>query len=401
MSKKNHIVGGVLLIAGTTLGAGMLALPTSTVFGGFIPSVVLFLFIWLLMLASSFFFLDANLSIPGKNNMITMAEKRLGTWGKVLSWVVYLLLLYSLTAAYIAGCTPLLVEAIQDITGYTLPGWLAPFSLPVLFGGFVYAGTRGVDLINRLLMIGLIVSYVLLVFFVPEHVQTSQLQHVDFPAIGFAIPIVIAAFGYHIIIPSLTEYMQRDRKMLYKTIFIGSLIPILVYLLWQILVIGTVPMDMLATAFSKGESATQPLSKILQNPLISLAAKFFAFFAITTSFIGVTLSLSDFLTDGFRIKRTHAGRILAILITFVPPLFFVFTYPQGFYIALQYAGAFVAILLVFLPAAMVWKLKNYQNIGKRLFLSLVIVIAFAIVVLDFMQERGMLKPLISKYLTHV
>lgn len=394
---ENHFIGGVLLIAGTTLGVGMLAFPTVTAFGGFFPSAILFIIIWLVMLFSSFFFLDANLSIAGQNNMVTMAQKRLGTWGKVLSWVIYLLLLYSLTAAYIAGAAPLFSEAIESFIGQSVPKWLPPFFLPLIFGWFIYSGTRGVDLVNRLLMIGLIVSYVLLVFFVPQQVDVQRLQHVDFPAIGFAIPVVITAFGYHIIIPSLTTYMQRDRKVLRKTIIVGSVIPILVYLLWQVLVLGAVPLNMLIEAFQTGQSATQPLSKVLHSPFIKLSAKLFAFFAIVTSFIGVTLSLSDFLTDGFKIKRTHTGRVLAILLTFIPPLFFVYTYPKGFYIALQYAGAFVAILLVFLPAAMVWKLKNYQSIGKKVLLCSIILIAVVIVVLDLMQEQGMLQFLITKY----
>jgi tyrosine-specific transport protein len=399
--KKNHFFGAILLIAGTTLGVGMLAFPTVTSFSGFLPSAVLFILIWLLMLASAFFFLDANLSIKGENNMITMAEERLGVWGKVVAWVVYLLLLYSLTAAYITGCTPLIIEVVKEWTGYTLPKWLAPFSLPVIFGGFIYAGTSGVDRVNRLLMIGLVASFVLLVFFVPAQVDFSRLTHVDIPAITVAIPTVITAFGYHIIIPSLTSYLKRDRPLLRKAILIGSLIPISVYLFWQMLVLGAVPLDSLAEAFVKGKSSTQPLARILENPFISLAAQFFTFFAITTSFIGVTLSLADFLRDGFKLKNNHTGRVLAIILAFVPPLFFVLSYPRGFYLALNYAGAFVAILLVILPAAMVWKLKNYKAPLKRLFLALVILIAATIVLLDIEQERGKLRPLITKYLNNV
>lgn len=391
------LLGGVLLIAGTTLGAGMLAFPTVTAFSGFIPSVILFVFIWLLMLASAFFFLDANLSIKGTSNMISMAERTLGNWGKGLSWIVYLLLLYSLTAAYISGCTPLIVEAIHKLTGYTLPDWIAPFSLPVLFGGFIYSGTREVDLINRWLMTALIVTYVLLIFFVPSEVNPKNLTRFNFPAITLAIPVVITAFGYHIIIPSLSTYLKRDRKQMKKAIILGSIIPILVYLLWQVLVLGAVPVDLLFKAYVKGVPAIAPLAQVLKSPWISLVAKFFAFFAIVTSFIGVTLSLSDFLIDGFKLKGAHGGRVLAILLTFVPPLFFVYTYPKGFYIALQYAGAFVAILLVFLPAAMVWKLEKYQTKPKKFLLILVMLIGIGIVAFNIMEESGILKPLIHKY----
>jgi tyrosine-specific transport protein len=394
---KSKLLGGALLIAGTTLGAGMLAFPTGTSFGGFIPSTILFLLIWGVMLISSFCLLDANLSMKGETNMISMAEKTLGMWGKLFAWVIYLFLLYSLAAAYIAGCIPLFVEAIATLTGYTVPHWLFPFVFPTAFGGFIYFGTRCVDLFNRVLMIGLIIAYFFLVFFVPNQVHFERLSHIDFPAIAVAIPIVITAFGYHIVIPSLSTYMNRDKKMLTKAILIGSVIPILVYLFWQTLVLGAVPLNDLIAAYKKGSTATQPLAQVVENPLISIAAKLFAFFAIATSFIGITMSLADFLTDGFKIKRSHFGRVLAIALTFFPPLFFVYVYQRGFYMALQYAGAFVAILLVLLPAAMVWKLKKYRSFGGRLLLIALAVIAFGVVILDILQETGKLDFLIKCY----
>ena len=153
--KINHYIGGILLVGGTTIGAGMLALPVLTSFVGFGPSIFIFFLCWLVMLLSALFFLDVNLAVEGEPNFISMVHKTLGGWWKGLSWIFYLLLLYSLTAAYISASIPLFVLAIKAITGYTLPIWLAPFSLPILFGFFVYLGTLGVDMINRLLMINI------------------------------------------------------------------------------------------------------------------------------------------------------------------------------------------------------------------------------------------------------
>jgi tyrosine-specific transport protein len=158
---------------------------------------------------------------------------------------------------------------------------------------------------------------------------------------------------------------------------------------------------MLASAYKEGIAATEPLAQVIRNPLIGLAAKLFSFFAIVTSFVGVTLSLSDFLTDGFKIKQNGQGRFIALFLTFIPPLLFVFAYTRGFYLALQYAGVFVAILLVFLPAAMAWKLKKhrfYNSSKGKLYLTLVILVSFVVITLDLMQEHGSLKPLIAPYL---
>lgn len=401
--KINHFIGGILLVAGTTIGAGMLALPVMTSFVGFFPSILIFGICWLVMLATAYFFLDVNFSIPGEVNLISMAQQTLGAWGKVISWLVYLLLLYSLTAAYIAAGAPLFQTAVTAITGYEIPLWIAHFALPVIFGGFVYLGTLGVDVINRILMLGLCVSYLLLVGFLPEHVQGDLLSRVDWAPTLVALPVVITSFGYHIIIPSLTTYMHHDKKHLRWTLLIGSVFPLIIYILWQVIILGIVPLEgsvSLVKAWQQGLSVTQPLSQIVQNSWIRIGAHFFSFFAIVTSFLGVSLSLSDFLTDGLRIKKTWEGRLLAILLTFIPPLVFVFTYQRGFIIALEYAAAFVAILLIFLPAIMAWQLdspKFYKTLKGRTLLIFTMLFACFIVVIDILEQWGYFKPLLARY----
>lgn len=405
--KINHYLGGVLLVSGTTIGAGMLALPVMSSFVGFGPSIAIFFLCWGVMLATAFFFLDVNFAVDGESNLISMVHKTLGGWGKGLSWIVYLLLLYSLTAAYISASSPLFISAVQYVTGYTMPHWLGPFCLPLVFGFFVYLGTLGVDLVNRILMLGLCVSYLLLVGFLPEHIDGALLAHVDWNPMLMIFPVVITSFGYHIIIPSLTTYMNHDKKKLRWILVVGSLLPLVIYVLWQVLILGIVPLggeSGLVHAWQQGASATKPLTQIVTNHWIKVGAHFFSFFAIVTSFLGVTLSLSDFLTDGFKIKKSWEGRLMACLLTFVPPLIFVLTYQRGFFVALEYAGAFVAILLIFLPAMMAWKLKEprfYSTFWGRTLLLFIITFAFFIVAVDVLAQLGVFKHLISKYQNHV
>jgi tyrosine-specific transport protein len=397
-----RFIGGVLLVAGTTIGAGMLALPVVTSFGGFFPSAIIFGLCWLLMLCSAFFFLDVNLAVRGEPNLISMAGKTLGVPGKVASWVFYLLLLYSLLAAYIAASAPLFERAVFALTDVHIPATLSRFCLPVVFGSFIYLGTKGVDYINRLLMIGLGLSYVMLVAFIPSHIEISLLTHFDFSASLLAIPVVLTSFGYHIIIPSLTTYLNHDTKLLRKTIIWGSILPIVIYLVWQVLTLGVIPQGYLSQAWIQGVPATEPLAFLLNNSFIAKSALFFSFFAIVTSFLGVSLSLSDFLTDGLKIKKTWEGRFIAFGLTFVPPLIFVFSYQRGFYLALEYAGIIVAILLGIMPSLMAWRLKGhpfYRSFLGKLLISLVILLCLGAILLDFLEKKGVLRELISPYLS--
>lgn len=388
-------------MSGTSIGAGMLALPVTTSFGGFIPSLCVFLVLWALMLITANFFLDVNLEIRGEPNFISMAEKTLGRVGKMASWVFYLLLLYSLLAAYLSACAPLFDIAFTSVFHENLPSWIAPFFLPVLFSGFVCLGTQGIDYLNRILMIGLVVSYFLLTGTASTHVEMSRLLHVDFSASLIAIPVVITSFGYHIIIPTLTTYMEHKEKSLRKIILIGSIIPLVVYVVWQLVVLGAVPFSDLLGAWRKGLPATEPLSGAVHSSLISSCSRFFSFFAIITSFLGVSLSLSDFLTDGLKIKKSWEGRLMAIGLTFVPPLVFVFFCQKSFYVALEYAGAFVAILLGVIPSLMVLKLKKtprYKSIWKKAFVFIVIILFLFVVALNLFEKQGGFARWIMPYL---
>lgn len=395
---KGKVIGGILLVSGTTIGASLLGLPVTCAFMGFYPSIALFIFCWLFMLGTGIFFVDITCDIKRNVNIITMAEKTIGRWGMGLSWISYLLLLYSLIALYIAGSAPLFQKAFLDFFSINIPDSIVKFFLPALFGWIIYLGTRGVDLINRYLMFGLIISYFLLVSFLPEHVKAVNLEHYSFKPIIYALPFILTGFGYHIIIPSLGFYMKYDKKMMIYSVIIGSVISLIINLLWQFMVLGAMPLKELALIWQKGVPITTSLSQIVQSNIVFLGVYFFSFFAILTSFLGVSLSLSDFLMDGLKIKKRWDGRLFAILLTFLPPLIFVYTYERGFYLALQYAGAFVAILLVFIPAAMVWKLKGhsfYKSITGKLLLLLTMLFAFCVVGVNILIRWGVFTKMLK------
>lgn len=408
MIKTNKFLGSILLVSGTAIGAGMLALPVMTGFAGFFPTLFFLVFFWIYMLITAFLYLEVNLAFPGNINLISMASNTLGTWGKAVAWVVYLLLLYSLTAAYLAGSAPLLIDGIKMLTGHSIPHWVAPLPLLLVFGFVTYLGAKPADYINRFLIVGLITAYVILVFFLPPHIDLNLIKHIDVKAVSVGIPLIITSYGFHIIIPTLTNYMRHNVKKLKWTLIIGSFIPFLIYVVWEYLVLGTVKLNgnnSLTEMYIQGGSSSGPLVNILINvikkPFMAVAANFFSFFAIITSFIGVTLSLTDFLTDGFKIKRNKKGRIIACLLTFIPPLIFLYGYQRVFLQALQYAGIFVAILLCILPALMTWRLPAnnfYKTFWGRTLLVVVILIALVIIYLVIAEEMGLLKNSIQDYL---
>lgn len=400
------VLGGILLVSGTTIGAAMLALPVSTGLAGFIPSLVLSICCWLLMTYTAFLILEVNLWVGENTNLITMAKRTLGRWGEVLSWITYLFLLYALTTAYVAGSGPIIANTIQSLTGMQIPAYVSSIPLLFLFGFFIYRGTAYVDHLNRVLMIGLAIAFAAMVFLIAPHVNAALLKHADWPFLLIAVSVVATSFGFHIIIPSLTTYLEGDLRKLKLTILIGSAIPVVVYILWEWLALGVIPLEGpngILEGYVHGTNGAQLASAALHSNILGGFALCFAFFAIVTSFLGVSLSLSDFLADGLKIKKTRTGKLLLCFLTFVPPMIFTLLDPRAFLSALEYAGAFgVMVLLGLLPALMVWYgrykrgfTSTFKTPGGKPALILVMVLSLIIVGVEIANQFGLAKYMVA------
>ena len=103
MSNVSKVIRGGLLIAGTTIGAGMLGLPLVTAEAGFIPAVVVTVLVWALMLLTGLLYMEATLWCQDGANILSISEKYLGTFGKVICGVLFTFLYYSLMIAYFAA----------------------------------------------------------------------------------------------------------------------------------------------------------------------------------------------------------------------------------------------------------------------------------------------------------
>lgn len=382
-------LGGALLIAGTAIGAGMLALPVTTALGGFIPSCIVYLLCWLFTMATGLLLFEVCLWMPAHANIITMAGTLLGKKGKIISWILYLFLFYCLTVAYIAGGGGL----IRALVGGTLPSWLAIILFTLIFSPVVYAGTFAVDRFNLILMAGLCISYIMFVVIGATQIRPEFLLKGAWPKALLALPVIFASFSYQGIIPSLTNYLKHNVLFIRKAIIIGSSIPFVIYVIWELLILGIVPVEGpfgLLAANQEGLTAVVPLKHFVESPQVYAIGQAFAFFALTTSFLGVTLGLTDFLADGLKMVKKGANKLILYAIVFLPPMLIALLNPHIFIQALSYAGGVgCALLLGLLPVWMVWVGRYQRGMdpitvqlkgGKMLLIVLALFVFFEIVI---------------------
>ncbi|MEE3003752.1 MAG: aromatic amino acid transport family protein [Pseudomonadota bacterium] len=395
MFKLNKKYGGILLVAGTQIGAGMLALPLTTGIAGFSYALLTFLLCFLYMLTTLFLLLEANYySKEQESNVISMAQKHLGKVGEIIAWLCFILLMYSALSAYISGASDIFKNIISKVAPNieTSEIQLSIF-ISVVFGAIVYYGARCIDSINRILMLGLGFSYIIMVITLLPKISYLNLTQNHIKYLPAAIPVVILSFTAHIILPSLRSYLDNDIEDLKQVLIIGSCIPMLVYLIWVLIIVGIIPyhgnLGMLALANSEHPIGLLPhaISKYTGSDVIGQNNNLFSFCALTTSMLGVLLSLQDFLADGFKIKdRTVGIRFALIVACTIPPLLLIFFCPGLFIEALSYGGVFIAILYGILPPLMVWKARYQNSLSSEYTLpggkpALVVILLIAVVVI--------------------
>ncbi len=389
-----HVVGGTLLIAATMIGVGMLGLPIATGPGGFLPATFIYLITWFFMLCTGLLLLEVCAWMPPDANLITMTHRLLGPVGKAICWAVYLFLFFTAMIAHVSVGGSTLTDLLNSSFGTNLPQEMAMVIYVLIFSPIVYLGTRSVDRFNLVMMTGILITYLLFIIAAASKVQPKLLTFVNWSQAWPALPVLFTAFTYQLIIPTMMTYMNRDVKKVRLSIILGSSIPLVVYLIWEMLILGIIPVDKLIVAKLQGQSAVMPLKELLMSPWIFTVGSYFAFFVLTTSYIALSLAFLDFLADGLKVKKEGMKKVALCLAIFVPPTIIALIYPGIFITALEYAGGIsCALLFGLLPPVMAWVgryIKKYeyhaQIPGGKLSLSILMLFVFCELFLQVMNQ---------------
>ena len=161
------------------------------------------------------------------------------------------------------------------------------------------------------------------------------------------------------------SYMNRNIHKVRLAIIFGTSIPLIIYIIWEFLILGVVPLEGpqgLLSAFQHGQNAVTPLQHFIHSPSLIAVSKAFAFFVLTTSFIGISAAFVDFLADGFHVKKTGFHKLFLCGLIFGVPMIISLFQPHIFLSALSHAGGIgVALLLGAMPILMVWSGRYYRG----------------------------------------
>lgn len=400
MQKKGTILGATLLVAGTCIGGGMLAFPVATGEGGLVPSIVLMLLGWAFMTLTALYLTEVNLWMEPGQHVIAMTSRFLGNWGKAIAWLLYLFISYASLVAYTAGGG----ELFGDFLRRFLPIsdlWAAVIFV-VVWGCIIYLGNVIIGRVNTILMIGLIATYVLLIFSSLQSIDIQNWMRREWKGAFVAMPLLLSIFSFHTIIPSLTIYLKQDGQLLRRCVIFGTTLALVIYIIWQCVVLGAMHWSSgLEESLIEGKPATKFFGSATGRPLLGLIADFFAFFALVTSFLGIGMGLFDFLADGFKISKKGWGAIFLGLLIVLPTLLFALKVKRIFLIALDTTGGVGdSILNALFPALMLWigryrrkLVSDFQIPGGRPLIFLAMCYAILVFLLEVLGKFGIVKSL--------
>lgn len=397
---KNRTLGSIFIVAGTTIGAGMLAMPLAAAGVGFGVTLALLIMLWLLMCYTALLLVEVYQHAPVDKGLGSLAKHYLGTYWQWFTGFSMLFLMYSITAAYISGAGELLAKSLSQWTQQPFSAAYASLLFTVVAGGVVCISTHSVDFFNRILFGIKIIFLIIMLVLIMPYVEKNNLMTMPLEQglVVSAIPIIFASFGFHSSVPSIVSYMGGNVRALRWVFIIGSAIPLVIYIFWQLAILGALPSQTFIGILAQQAGLNgllEALYRLIDSPGVQLSVNLFANLALATSFLGVSLGLFDYLADLFKRGNSLSGRLQTGLMTFLPPLMFALFYPRGFIMALGFAAAALAVLALLLPSSLAWKVRkmhqNDQQVwGGSLALMLVFICGLAVIAIQIGIVMGIL-----------
>lgn len=392
----HRTIGAALLIAGTCIGSGMIALPLVLAKLGLIPSILLMVAIWFIMYISSLINLELNLQAGTGMPLGELGKKFAGPLGGMLGQVLLKLLSYSLLAVYIYGGSSIIQEFLASKLGAHYSLEVIAFIYTAVSMGVLLLPIRVIDYFNRTLFIGLLAIVGAMILGLFYSLDSSRLplvstRYSEFSVWAGVVPVMFTSFGFQVIFHTLTNYCHKDAKMLKQAFFWGSLLPAFVYISWTCSVLGVVYQDNPAfyqqLVDGKGDVGVliQALSNISHWESVRLLTWGISFLAIGTSVLGVGVGLLDAIKGmlGSKISRKGASNILSVLLTLGPAYLAVVFVPNAFIAILGFAGMILSLIAILLPVYIYSKINtahlHYQELRHRWIIVLCCLVALVVI----------------------
>jgi len=387
------VLSAVVLIAGTTIGGGTLALPTVANPAGFVPAVACLTLCWLFLMLEGLLLVEvtdavsqdvsakasgaAEGSSSGEREIVSfeaLADYSLGRTGGQFTGLVYQLYSYAGMLAYVAALGELLSRILLNLNMAISSEVGQVVGVFGLWAIIMIGGSKGMERVNEKLnyIFFALMAFILAVGLV-KLAPGALVAHADWSKAPAAAGVVLFNVVFHDVIPLVCDYLKFDRVKIAAAIIVGSSIPLFVYVMWLAVSLSaagasTVFVDPVATMMSSGG-------------VFGTIVLIWGFLALITSLIGCGMAQAEYEAELLRkwtsplrtiaTKTNTLGKFVKMAISkagiewfsyaavLLPPLAISVAFPGLFVAAADFSGAYgVAVLFGVLPPLMAWRLRS-------------------------------------------
>ena len=301
-------------LSGSTIGAGILALPYIFAKSGFLAGIF-----WLIVLGAVMLFINLSvgeitLRTKGRHQLSGYAKKYLGPWARNLMFFGSLFGIYSALLAYLIGEG----QSLSQL----LPGNINPIYLGIAFwlamSILLREGLKELKKIETYGVIAIITIIIGLFLKFSPDIHTYNLLTINHSSFTAPIGIILFSLLGFSSIPELRNEIRGEEKYFKKAIIAGTLIPVALYIIFCSIFVGVM-----------GRHVTEIATLSFGGPAMTLLG----IFTMLTSYFVLSFTIKD--TFKFDLKASKKT-------TFI----FTSLIPLALYIIISLTGAldFVTIL---------------------------------------------------------
>lgn len=335
---KNFIFA-VATLVGAIVGLGMFGIPYTASKAGFFVGLGYLIALGGIMVLVHLVIGEIVERTREKHRLTGYIEKYLGIRAKQIVGVIIIFAIYAALLAYliVAG------KFLELIFGNFSDSFALGLAFWAVMSALVLRGIKTIGAME-LFMTALLVLFTGMLFFSgAKSINASNFSGLNLGSFFLPYGVIIFALDGSFAIPEIRELLGISSKIYKRAIILGTLIPIFVYFIFMILIVGV-------SGPGTSEESLSGLSGSLGAGIVTIGA-IFGLLAIATSYLVLGSNLKHTFQYDWKIKGWLAG----LLVVSVPALIFIFGL-QKFIEVISFSGAvfgaiiFIFTLLVYLKA---------------------------------------------------
>ena len=328
-TKNKTFLAGISILIGTAIGAGVLGIPYVVAKSGFLIGAIHILLIGAIILLANLYLGEIVLRTKGKHQLGGYARKYLGKTGSFFMSFAIIFSVYSAIIAYLVGISGSFSFLFFGNFNYAI-------LIGILFGVFMsyllWRGLKALKTFEKFGVSAIFIIFILMAIFFTKKISFDNLTTINTNFLFLPFGVVLFALLSFSAIPEINLILKKDKILMKKILVTGTLITILFYILFALIIVGF-----------KGVE-TPEIATIALGPIFI----FLGIFTMFTSYLALGNSLKDHLIYDFKFKKINAwllSSLIPIFIFLLVKMSKYFTFTKILSIGGAVSGGLVAVLI--------------------------------------------------------